>query len=170
MNFNIRELMSKDTTITFDQSIDMNRIIEGRPDITYISPVKVELTVRPEMGGVIDVRGELNAELKLHCSRCLTPFAKSYVIPFHERFKLADSPEEAEADEDFEFVSEERVDLTPYMEAEMYMNLPYAPLCDEDCQGLCPTCGNNRNDKPCGCSNEKIDPRLAALQDFFKKD
>ena len=35
-------------------------------------------------------------------------------------------------------------------------------LCSEDCKGLCPRCGANLNDGPCGCKRE-VDPRLAVL-------
>lgn len=170
MYLNFRELMSKDKAVDFQQSINLSRIIEGRQDITYISPVKVDLVARPLMDGVIDVQGELTAELKMQCSRCLTPVTKNYVIPFHERFKLAESPEEMDEDEDIQLVTEEKINLESYVEEEMYMSLPYAPLCNEDCKGLCPTCGTNRNEQSCGCSNEKIDPRLAALKDFFKQE
>lgn len=170
MYLNVRELMSKDTAVDFHQSIDLNRIIEGRQDITYISPVKVDLEARPLVEGIVEVQGELTAELHVQCSRCLTPVTKKYIIPFHERFKLAESPEENDGDEDVEIITDEKISLESYVEEAMYMSLPYAPLCAEDCKGLCPTCGKNRNDTPCGCSNEKIDPRLAALKDFFKQD
>ncbi|NMA14219.1 MAG: DUF177 domain-containing protein [Clostridia bacterium] len=41
-------------------------------------------------------------------------------------------------------------------------------LCREDCKGLCPICGSNLNIKQCRCERESIDPRLAALKNFFK--
>ena len=44
----------------------------------------------------------------------------------------------------------------------MLLELPLAPLCSEDCQGLCPVCGANRNTEPCDCA-PVADPRWAAL-------
>jgi uncharacterized protein len=37
-------------------------------------------------------------------------------------------------------------------------------LCRPDCQGMCPTCGINRNDETCACVDDDIDPRFAALK------
>lgn len=117
------------------------------------------------------MHGQLTARLELVCSRCLTSFTETYVIPFDEQFKLTDStdlsPEEEE--DDVTAVTEDLIDLQPYVEVALLLALPFAPLCSESCKGLCPTCGTNRNEQSCGCSNERIDPRLAGLQDFFKK-
>ena len=44
--------------------------------------------------------------------------------------------------------------------------LPVKPLCDENCQGLCPRCGAPLRDGPCGCSEESGDPRLAVLKNL----
>jgi uncharacterized protein len=41
--------------------------------------------------------------------------------------------------------------------------VPFAPLCREDCKGLCPQCGIDRNTGTCSCE-PPIDPRLAALK------
>jgi len=40
-------------------------------------------------------------------------------------------------------------------------------LCDEDCKGLCPKCGQDLNQGQCGCVTKEIDPRLAVLQKFL---
>ena len=42
--------------------------------------------------------------------------------------------------------------------------LPLVPLCADDCLGLCPSCGANRNDDPCDCGNEARDPRWDDLR------
>ncbi|HEV8596474.1 MAG TPA: DUF177 domain-containing protein, partial [Candidatus Dormibacteraeota bacterium] len=39
-------------------------------------------------------------------------------------------------------------------------------LCREDCRGLCPVCGGNRNLVTCACPERAADPRLAALKDL----
>lgn len=171
MYFQFRELVTKGNTVNFHQTMNMNHVIEGRQDITYIGPLQIDLVARPESGGVIDVQGELTTQLNMNCSRCLTPLTETYVIPFHERFKQTEKSVEApevDEDDDIELIAEDKVDLQPYVEETLYMNLPYVPLCDKACKGLCPSCGQNLNEQSCGCSNEKIDPRLAGLKDFFK--
>lgn len=42
--------------------------------------------------------------------------------------------------------------------------LPYRMLCKEDCAGLCPLCGADLNEGPCGCVSQDGDPRLEILR------
>jgi uncharacterized protein len=74
-----------------------------------------------------------------------------------------------EEDEDLQYVADDKVDLVPYVEETLLLHLPYAALCQESCKGLCPNCGTDLNEQECGCNTDVIDPRLAALGDFFKK-
>jgi uncharacterized protein len=46
---------------------------------------------------------------------------------------------------------------------QLHLVIPMKRLCRDDCRGLCPRCGTNRNEKTCGCSLEDQDPRLASL-------
>jgi uncharacterized protein len=46
----------------------------------------------------------------------------------------------------------------------LLLSLPTRPLCREDCRGLCPHCGINLNRESCGCREERLDSRLAALR------
>jgi uncharacterized protein len=39
-------------------------------------------------------------------------------------------------------------------------------LCREDCKGICPECGIDRNTGECSCVADDIDPRWAALKNF----
>ena len=49
------------------------------------------------------------------------------------------------------------------MREQFVLSIPYAPLCKDDCLGLCAQCGADRNVAPCGCE-KPIDPRFVALQ------
>lgn len=57
----------------------------------------------------------------------------------------------------------EEVDLEPLFRELFVLAIPYAPLCKEECQGLCPQCGTDRNYAKCGC-DKPIDPRFVALK------
>jgi uncharacterized protein len=57
----------------------------------------------------------------------------------------------------------EKIDLEPLFREQFVLSVPYAPLCAEDCKGLCPQCGIDRNTGTCTCE-KPIDPRLAALK------
>lgn len=61
----------------------------------------------------------------------------------------------------------EEIDLTPLFRDQIVLAVPFAPLCSEDCKGLCPQCGADRNLETCDCK-PPVDPRWAALQQHLK--
>lgn len=169
MIIDIRELASKGNTIRFDAQIDMAQLIKGNKEITASSPLHVDLAAKYATG-VVEVEGRLTAEIELVCSRCLSQVKENVNVAFHEAFAFKKDHNEAEEEEnEINFVPVEKFDLTPYVEENVLLELPYIPLCDEACKGLCPICGTNRNETACGCREEKVDPRLAGLKDFFNK-
>lgn len=120
-------------------------------------------------GHDILVRGRLEGELGLACGRCLEPFS----LPVETDFDLllvpapqAAGPEEEElsAQElDLDFYSGETVDLEAIVREQIILMVPLKPLCQEDCQGLCPVCGANRNRETCSCQVENSGPLFAQL-------
>ncbi|PZD93707.1 DUF177 domain-containing protein [Paenibacillus sambharensis] len=155
-------------THTFDTELDVSSLVDGRPDVIRSSPLKVRLEARAESKAV-QVDGGLDIDLEMSCSRCLKPTAAHVAVPFHEQFKPASSVTTAEVEEDEVIpVDGEWLNLQPYVEQALLLELPFAPLCSEDCKGLCAKCGSDLNEGECGCSREVIDPRLAGLKDFFK--
>ena len=56
------------------------------------------------------------------------------------------------------------LDLNELLREQFYLALPMKPLCTEDCQGICPQCGTNRNTAPCDCHPQWEDPRMAGLK------
>lgn len=71
----------------------------------------------------------------------------------------------AEDDLDLYGYEDEEVDLTPLFRDQVVLAVPFAPLCREDCKGLCPQCGADRNQETCDCK-PPLDPRWAALQNI----
>jgi uncharacterized protein len=65
------------------------------------------------------------------------------VVPAHA--------DEVPEEQDWALVEGARVDLGPFVEAALAVALPLAPLHDEDCAGICPTCGADRNVEHCAC-------------------
>ena len=107
------------------------------------------------------------------CSRCLTPASVSLEGQGEFAFRLGpeEAPEEDEVDpvlprEDVEELDAwaDRVELAPLFWEVLVTALPPKALCKEDCRGLCPHCGADRNVRPCGCEDEALDPRLEALR------
>ncbi len=81
-------------------------------------------------------------------------------IPVHERF--AEAALAGPSDEDFYPIDLDAIDLAPLVRDAVVLELPMAPLCKDDCAGLCIHCGANRNEGDCGCVAPR-DPRWANL-------
>jgi uncharacterized metal-binding protein YceD (DUF177 family) len=74
-----------------------------------------------------------------------------------------DGVELAEGDLDVFPYSGDVIDLEPLIREQFVLAVPFAPLCKDDCLGLCAQCGADKNVAPCACARP-IDPRFAALQ------
>jgi uncharacterized protein len=171
MIINLRQVSSSEAPVELHQTLDVSQVVQGRNDIKGISPLQVDLWAEPAGGDVIRVAGLLSAELDMSCSRCLRPLKHKVEVKFEEAFKQSndESSELDEEEEDIVLVSGDRLDLKPYLEEALLLELPFSAVCKDTCRGLCPSCGTDLNERQCGCNTERIDPRLAALGDLFKK-
>ncbi|MGM1045336.1 MAG: YceD family protein [Bacillota bacterium] len=169
MLIQFRKLTTSDQPLQFHQTVDVSRAVKGRKEIIAVTPLEVDLKATPSVTGSVDVRGRLQGQLEIRCSRCLKSVTEQLDIPFHEVFQPVENPDDVQdGDEDITYVKGESVDLAQYVEEALVLYLPLAPVCSEDCKGLCPSCGKDLNQDSCDCDTEVIDPRLAGLKDFFK--
>jgi uncharacterized protein len=79
-------------------------------------------------------------------------------VAVNERFVDQRGP----GDEDTYVIDDDFVDLAPMAHDAIFLDLPLAPLCREDCAGLCPYCGIDRNEATCACQ-APLDARWATL-------
>jgi uncharacterized protein len=59
--------------------------------------------------------------------------------------------------------------LEDVLREQVLLAVPLKVVCREDCKGLCPTCGKNRNTEPCSCAATLGDPRWSALKEIREK-
>ncbi|WP_442600986.1 YceD family protein [Paenibacillus sp. KN14-4R] len=168
MLLNIKELAAKEHAVPITGQVDLSSTLNGRKDVLTFGPLQLNLRAS-HVGGVVEVDGTMDLELEQSCSRCLGPAKQSLHIPFRELFTQQPDTIDGDESEDMHLVTEDKVDLLPYVVENVLVELPYVPLCKSDCPGLCPTCGHDRNEGECGCKEDNIDPRLAGLADFFKQ-
>lgn len=168
MKINIRDLAQKSAPVALKGVFDLSGILTGREDIQIVGKLDAELTAKSQ-GGLAEVEGMLRFKVHSLCSRCLAPVDETLAVPFRERFASRPDAVPQEDQDEVHLVTDDHITLDPYVEEAVWLALPLAPVCSSDCKGLCPECGANLNDKPCGCSNDSIDPRLAGLADFFKQ-
>jgi uncharacterized protein len=131
------------------------------------------------MGEDLYLEGRVEGRVELGCSRCLA----RYFHPLHEDFRLVLEPagERPPAEpEAVRALAEHGLALADELEAGWYrgpeveldgflrevlaLALPVQPLCREDCRGLCPRCGADRNLAVCGCQETKPDSPFAVLE------
>lgn len=128
-------------------------------------PLTAEVTVLPQDNGAL-VRGRLSGAAILPCSRCSEDFEQA----LDEEFEVfEETGGEGGTAEEARVVSEGgqlRLDLGAVLWEQFVLALPENPLCQEDCKGLCPKCGGNRNFRECGCSEAGDDPRLAPFRNL----
>jgi len=137
-------------------------------EIRSMTPVEAEGEA-VQLGNLYYVTGKMKADVNFICARCLNPFTHHAAVSFSETFAPEDDPVLGE-DEDSDILPLEgdEIELDALLQEDFLLAMPTFPLCEDDCKGLCPTCGVNRNEVACSCKNERIDPRLAGLADFFK--
>ena len=130
---------------------------------------KVKLT-RTNRG--ILVQGDFSTRVPVECSRCLKTF--DYPLTFKiedEYFPVIDvnsgTPLEIPDDPSAFTIDEHHIlDLSEAIRQNALLAIPMKPLCREDCQGLCQTCGHDLNKGQCDCDKGNIDPRWAKLVDL----
>ncbi len=159
---------------------EITKHLTGKKPLSYeLEPEELDLTESDlPVVGLISVEGEISnagdvlllqadvrAKVRRVCSRCLREFTgenRGHVV---EKFY----PAGAQGVESDAFVYEgDIVDLTDPLRESLLLAEPLRVLCKEDCLGICPVCGADRNVSPCSCDTSTIDPRLSALKQFFK--
>ena len=112
--------------------------------------------------------GRVEGAATATCARCLTAFpldvGTDFSVVLTPEERLSGEIELAPGDLTQSFYSGTEVDLTRLVYEQVLLALPTRPLCDEECRGLCPQCGVNRNTAECSCTVESGDPRLAVLR------
>src|SRR5712675_1323491 len=123
----------------------------------------------------IRVRGRIAASFELSCARCLEPVGQNVSREFellyrplgtdagHEELSVTD------AEAEIGYYQGEGLLLEDALREQVLLSVPRRVLCREDCKGLCPSCGRNRNAEPCSCNQPLEDPRWEALKEIREK-
>jgi uncharacterized protein len=179
MLFDIKEI--GDEGLSLDLPVTAAWLAAECPDLDAV-PVGGGLRVRGQLllsGDDVFLRGSLRGTLETTCSRCLEKAKVPVDIPlnvtFRPRAEGEDGGEDDEDEEDLDVALYEgdEVDLGPELRDQLFLAFPLKPLCREDCLGLCPVCGGNRNQVPCACESQPSQvatrtPLAAALEKLKK--
>ena len=170
MNIPVNDITESPKEVEFSKKIEeINRIYGGdkRREFRFPAPVEVSLLYyRSERE--LFFQGCLGTKVEGVCSRCL----KGYSFPMEKKFDFILTPDPLPAkngklnrDEmGLSYYSGDEINLSPFIQEQVLLDLPIRSLCYEGCRGLCPGCGVNLNAEACGCPPALGDPRMA----FFR--
>ena len=148
--------IERTATAPADWRVELIGVPEG-------AEVGLRLRLESVMEGVL-VTGELDVPVVGSCARCLEPIDDRLSLDVQELFAYEGSTTEATSEEDeVRRVEGDYLDLEPLVRDSVVLSLPLAPVCTEDCAGLCVDCGERLDDLPADHSHEVLDPRWAAL-------
>ncbi|MGZ3514748.1 MAG: YceD family protein [Thermodesulfobacteriota bacterium] len=141
----------------------------SRIDFDFETPLQSEVKIR-KAGRSILIAGKVETTLRLDCVRCL----KEFSYPLSTTFELALHPlKEAPAAEETELGSEEmeasffeggEIHLSEIACEQIFLEIPYQPVCQEGCKGLCPSCGQDLNLSSCGCVKQELTTSFSDLK------
>ena len=156
--------------------------LELGSELRQAMPVQVrgKATLVEELEGALripDIRvvGNVVTRLEIRCARCLEPVVKDVSSSFDLLYRPQGSerrPEEAaisEAETEIGFYQGKGLLLEDVIKEQLLLAVPLRTICRDECKGLCPQCGRNRNLEPCNCSSQLPDPRWAALEEIKNK-
>jgi uncharacterized protein len=140
----------------------------SRIDFDFETPLQSDVKIS-KFAQTVFISGGVQTHLRLQCVRCL----KEFSCPLSSTFELTLHPskgeafgEETELDEkDMEsnFFQEGEIHLSEIVCEQIFLEIPYQPVCDENCKGLCPVCGTDLNLSSCGCVKGEFESGFSIL-------
>ena len=128
------------------EAVDPGPLFGDPPEfVSFRHPVQANLTQAD-----IIVSGHVSALITFNCSRCLEDFDRTIEGDFQEVYGL----------------SEEFIDVTNDIRETIFIDLPLRAVCKEECKGICPRCGVNKNFSTCDCPSAKAESRWDALKKY----
>lgn len=171
MKLRIEDITADAKDLTFaEQETELNRLLELGPAREFRLAAPIAVTVSYYRAGTdVFVAGRVAAKARAACARCVEDFVTTREREFRyvltpRVMRLHDDKDAPEEDVELSSYDRDEIDLSPLVREQMILALSSRALCDENCRGLCPHCGQNLNLRQCECRVEIRDSRLAALK------
>ncbi len=172
MFLSIREMEQR--KLIFDETFapGVLEFLDGK--LKQLTPLRVAGTAElvSESLGEVRVRGTLDVEMETECDRCLEPARLPIQADFDlyyepvNRLERAEEVEIGTRETEVGFYEGDGLELKDILRERVLLALPMQRICREDCRGICPACGQNRNQRDCGCHPKTVDERWAALKNL----
>ncbi len=166
-----KELQFSETDAWVKTAVDA--VSEDNNSSPEVQPLSLKVSLYKNEDLVV-LKGDFKGPVKLLCSRC----AVDYQEPLLAHFQCLFTSDSAFLDKnggtfdrfsseddttDIEFLDKDHIELGDVLKEQLYLKIPLQPLCEVECKGLCPTCGQNQNAQPCQCHRLKMGPLAKGL-------
>jgi len=174
-DFILFDEIDKDGPQSYDRTYSVSPGEPDRVELAGLGPVSITANAsKGDLPAEYQAEGSARFTADLACSRCLEPYPFASSSTFHLRFRPRPELPQQEEEEleiapdelDVEFYTERSVSLRELALEQIQLSIPMKPLCDENCLGLCPQCGANRNRESCKCESSIVDERWGALAEI----
>lgn len=178
MKIDVQRIPSQGMVLRYEKSASVFstlKVLIDQHTCEFIAPVTIDLDIRLERD-MVRVKGGVATMLRLTCSRCLASFESPLTNRFNLRFSH-EIPQDVQVPgaTDVEWTADQiglifyegdEIDLKDAMAEQVILALPYKPLCNEACKGLCPRCGVDLNSARCQCPIESGTSPFAVLKNL----
>jgi uncharacterized protein len=158
--------------VRFDETFEPGQIELASEALEQITPLHAvgSAELMKNTGGELRIQGRYTVDLEGPCDRCLTrtrfPLDTGFDLFYRPVTSIARS-EEVEIDEgeaEIGFYEHGGLELEDILREQVLLALPMQRVCGEECKGICPVCGKNRNEMACDCHVVSTDDRWGALR------
>lgn len=176
VKFAVDHLQNKPISLHIEEPVETFPVLAAMQQdqvCRFTGPITADVTAVREYDNV-RVNGRVSVPISLYCSRCLADYDSFVDLNFTVIFRK-DSVRHAIDESEIELgemdllssiYEGDEIDLTHEIEEQVAMEIPLKPLCDEECKGLCHTCGVDLNSANCSCSRETASFAFSALKGF----
>jgi uncharacterized protein len=166
MRIELDKLEGKSSTLA--HSYEAGEIVLDEENARLIEAPQINGRIT-RSGQEVRLQGTITARAEVDCDRCL----KSVTIPIETKFDVNyipaadyygnDRAELQEEDLSLSVFDGEVIKVDELVREQVLLAMPPRLLCGEECKGLCPVCGADKNREDCACEAVEIDPRWAGL-------
>jgi uncharacterized protein len=159
-------------TLEVDADVPLGSMIVGDSEVPFSTPPHLRAMLA-NLGDVILLSGTVEATARLDCSRCLEAFDLPLCGTLDAVISDTDDADTRSEDQEWYPLQGENVDVLPAAESALRVEMPFAPVHDEACRGICPTCGCDLNRDECTCephAEAHPDSPFASLKDLLPPD
>ncbi|MFN2450091.1 MAG: DUF177 domain-containing protein [Candidatus Baltobacteraceae bacterium] len=131
--------------LALDQQVELEPF-EG---VRFPQPARVHLNVCAS-GEVLEISGTIEAKYESECDRCLGGLERTMELEVDEQL---DAGPDAQADPfgPSNVLTGDRLDVRDLATQLVCSAIPLTLTCAENCKGICPHCGENKNTGACAC-------------------